>query len=360
MIPMKGPNVLVAIVGVMLIGLLGGGCAWFESEQVTKGRKLFMHYCVHCHGPDGYGNGYNALNMDPRPRDLTDSGEEFMTTLSDEEVFNVFSRDMMSFEEFEWEFEEEENYDEMLFVPSNMPTFKNTLSEEERWALVAFVRTLHGMEANVDLAALRQEREAKVQEAQVKFDEVQKILEAAEEAAEALEEEEADLEEEDADEEAMAEEEEESDEPGLSKEEEAFEMAETELEDAQAALQAFSKRPREQIARPELASTPEELEPLIEEGKTLYSDKYGCDACHAIAGFGGVVGPELDRAGFRLNATWIYQWIRSPQAMKRKTRMPNLGLTDEHARAVTAYLGTLRASPPSASGGTGIQQAAVE
>ena len=181
----------------------------------------------------------------------------------------------------------------------------------------------------------------------MKFDEAQKILEAAEEAAEALEE-------------AMAENEEESDEPDLSKEEEASELAETELEDAQAALQAFSKRSREQIARPELASTPEELEPLIEEGKTLYSDRYGCDACHAIAGFGGVVGPELDRAGFRLNATWIYQWIRSPQAMKRKTRMPNLGLTDEHARAVTAYLGTLRASPPSASGDTGLQQAAVE
>ena len=349
-IPMKKPNVLIACVGVTLI-LLGWGCTLFENEQVAKGRKLFMHYCVHCHGPDGYGNGYNSSHLDPRPRNLTDSQEEFMTTLSDEEVFNVFSRDMMSFEEFEEEFEDEENYDDMLVVPSNMPTFKNTLSDEERWALVAFVRTLHGMEANIDLVALRKEREAKVQEAQAKSDEAQKVFEVAEEKLEK---------EQEAIEEALTDEELEDYEPEevTLPEEETFTMASEKLELAQASLEIFSKRPRKQITRPELASTPEELEPLIEEGKTLYSDKYGCDSCHAIGGTGGIVGPALDRAGFRLNATWIYQWIRSPQAMKRKTRMPNLGLTDEHARAITAYLGTQQADPPSAD--SGMQQAAVE
>jgi cytochrome c1 len=51
----------------------------------------------------------------------------------------------------------------------------------------------------------------------------------------------------------------------------------------------------------------------------------------------------LDRAGFRLNATWIYRWLKNPQAMDTHTRMPALGLSDADAKAVTLYLATLRA-----------------
>ena len=29
------------------------------------------------------------------------------------------------------------------------------------------------------------------------------------------------------------------------------------------------------------------------------------------------LGPALDRAGFRLNDTWVYRWIRYPQANKK-------------------------------------------
>ena len=338
MSPMKVSKVIIASAGALIMAVLaGGGCTLFESEQVAQGRKLFMHYCVHCHGPSGSGNGYNAVHMDPRPRDLTDSQEEFLTTMSDQEVFDVFSRDMVSFEDFEEEFEDEEDFDLMLFVPPNMPTFKYTLSEKERWALVAFIRTLHGHNAEIDLAAMQQELENKVKEAQAKFEAAEKDLTAAEEAAEAREEEE----------------------PDLSGEEEAVEETEIGLVEAQAALDRLTKRPVKFVARPELASAPEELEPLIERGKTLYVDKYGCDSCHAIGGVGGVVGPPLDRAGFRLNGTWVYRWIKSPQAIKRKTRMPNLGLTDEHARAVTAYLGTLRAPARSEVAEATPQQAAL-
>jgi len=61
---------------------------------------------------------------------------------------------------------------------------------------------------------------------------------------------------------------------------------------------------------------------------------------------GGLVGPALDRAGFRLNDTWVYRWIRYPQGIKKHTRMPNLGFNDHDARAVTAYIETLRAPKP--------------
>jgi cytochrome c1 len=59
-----------------------------------------------------------------------------------------------------------------------------------------------------------------------------------------------------------------------------------------------------------------------------------------------MVGPTLDRAGFRLNSTWVYRWIKYPQSMKPETRMPNLGLSDQDAKAVTMYLATLKAPRP--------------
>ena len=71
--------------------------------------------------------------------------------------------------------------------------------------------------------------------------------------------------------------------------------------------------------------------------------KNGCNACHALNQEGGKVGPALDRAGFRLNPSWIYRWIKYPQAMKPESRMPNLGISDQDAKAISLYLSTLRA-----------------
>jgi mono/diheme cytochrome c family protein len=328
-----------AKVGVLVIlaGLLGGvGCTLFEDEHVAKGRELFGHYCLHCHGPKGLGDGFNAANMDPRPRDLSDRDEKFLTTMSDQEVFEVISRDMQSQEEFEKLYGEDT---EKLFVPPVMPTFKYTLSDEERWALVAFVRMLHGMKANVDLVALRREREEKVKEADAKLEEAQKALAAAQKASE---------------EKGIAD-------PEFNKEEEAVSRAAQELAQTKQALEQFSKRPSLQaIPRPTLASAPADLGRLAENGKQLFSEKYGCQSCHAIGGSGGIVGPALDRAGFRLNGTWVYRWIRNPQAMKPETRMPNLGINDPDALAMTAYLGTLRAGPASSAADAGPQAASAK
>ncbi len=83
-------------------------------------------------------------------------------------------------------------------------------------------------------------------------------------------------------------------------------------------------------------------------GKEVYEDTYGCAACHSIGGQGGRSGPALDRAGFMSNADWLYRWIKNPQAIKPRTKMPALGLTDEDASAVVAYLNTLRAPAPAA------------
>lgn len=43
----------------------------FTYEQ-RQGRSIFIKYCSVCHGVEGKGDGFNAYNLDPKPRDLTD------------------------------------------------------------------------------------------------------------------------------------------------------------------------------------------------------------------------------------------------------------------------------------------------
>lgn len=76
---------------------------------------------------------------------------------------------------------------------------------------------------------------------------------------------------------------------------------------------------------------------MTDEGAKLYTAK-GCMACHKIGPLGVNIGPDLTRAGLRLKAGWIYNWIKEPQFYLPKTMMPNLKLTEREAKAITAYL----------------------
>ena len=40
--------------------------------EVRVGREVYQHYCQTCHGDNGAGDGFNAFNLDPRPRDFSD------------------------------------------------------------------------------------------------------------------------------------------------------------------------------------------------------------------------------------------------------------------------------------------------
>lgn len=81
--------------------------------------------------------------------------------------------------------------------------------------------------------------------------------------------------------------------------------------------------------------------------------QYGCGGCHTIPGIhaaNGVVGPPLmffSRrtmiAGELPNSPEnLVRWIEDPPAVEPKTAMPKLGLTDQQAHDVVAYLYTLR------------------
>jgi mono/diheme cytochrome c family protein len=54
------------------------------SYEERQGSVLYMKYCAVCHGKEGKGDGFNAFNLDPRPRDFSDS--TFMAALSDDQI----------------------------------------------------------------------------------------------------------------------------------------------------------------------------------------------------------------------------------------------------------------------------------
>ncbi len=336
-------RVLIRVaIGVAAMFAVTSGCALFEDERTTKGRKLYHHYCMHCHGENGQqAEGFNWDRMpDPRPRDLSEDAT--MSTFSDKEIFDTISRDMRDTSL------QEVNDDMNYFAVATMPTFKYTLSEEEIWAVVGYVRTLHGGSLEYDVEGRQAQLESEFNAVKAEHDQAQTVLDEAFAKQEAEEDARAAAEEEAEDDDDDMDMEDEDEEEIVLPEEEAYEQAAEKFEIAKTALENFSKRPRmAQIRRQDLTVADDnERAALEEEGKHLYSNKYGCNGCHSIGDVGGLVGPALDRAGFRLNDTWVYRWIRYPQGIKKHTRMPNLGFNDHDARAVTAYIETLRAPKP--------------
>jgi nitric oxide reductase subunit C len=78
----------------------------------------------------------------------------------------------------------------------------------------------------------------------------------------------------------------------------------------------------------------------VELGKQLYYSKYGCQSCHIIdtKQDKGYIGPTLTQVGSRLTAAWVYNWLKDPQALRTGTQEPKRNMSDDDARALTAFL----------------------
>jgi cytochrome c2 len=87
-------------------------------------------------------------------------------------------------------------------------------------------------------------------------------------------------------------------------------------------------------------------------GQRLIGD-IGCGSCHVVPGVSGadgMVGPPLDHMGRRqiiagmLRNTQdnMVKWLRFPQQVVPGNAMPDMGLTEDQAKAIAAYLFTLQ------------------
>jgi mono/diheme cytochrome c family protein len=89
--------------------------------------------------------------------------------------------------------------------------------------------------------------------------------------------------------------------------------------------------------------------PDAERGKRAL-EQYACATCHEIPGVTGAtvpVGPSLKKLARRSYIAGVLpntgdnliRWLRSPQAVKPGTAMPDLGVTARDARDMAAFLG---------------------
>ena len=92
-------------------------------EAIAKGRALYQRHCASCHGNGGKGDGPAAGFGADLPDDLTDPARQ--ARLSDGEIFWKVSTGLREGSEVV------------------MPAFARQIaSENDRWRLVAFLRTL--------------------------------------------------------------------------------------------------------------------------------------------------------------------------------------------------------------------------
>lgn len=97
-----------------------------SADLVAEGRSLFRAACAPCHGHRGDGRGPAARGMDPAPRDFTGGAFRFRSTPSgapptDIDLFRTISHG----------------------VPGTwMPAWEDLLGERQRWAIVAYLKTL--------------------------------------------------------------------------------------------------------------------------------------------------------------------------------------------------------------------------
>jgi hypothetical protein len=94
-----------------------------DTVALTAGKDIFEVNCATCHGPEGAGDGPSAAGLDPKPANLSDG--EMMPTMNDGYLFWRVSKGG-SVEPFN----------------SAMPAWETVLTEEQRWQVISYVRTL--------------------------------------------------------------------------------------------------------------------------------------------------------------------------------------------------------------------------
>jgi len=88
-----------------------------SAANLAAAKEIFSDKCANCHGDGGKGDGSDAMMYDPAPSDLTDAAK--MKKKTDGELYYQITEGRKP-----------------------MPSFKKKLTDDQRWQLVLFVRSL--------------------------------------------------------------------------------------------------------------------------------------------------------------------------------------------------------------------------
>ncbi len=94
-----------------------------QPYEVRIGQGVYQRYCETCHGATGAGDGFNAFNLDPRPRDLSDPA--FQKKKTDADLADTIQRGGAG-----------------VGLSALMPPWGRTLSKRELADVVLYLRTL--------------------------------------------------------------------------------------------------------------------------------------------------------------------------------------------------------------------------
>ncbi len=98
------------------------------QETKTYNERLaeqsFLHYCAACHGTEGKGDGFNAVNLEKRPPDFTDA--EYMNLLTHEYLVQAISVGGQA-----------------INKSPLMPAWKNTLTPDDVERLATYISNFH-------------------------------------------------------------------------------------------------------------------------------------------------------------------------------------------------------------------------
>ncbi len=93
------------------------------SYELRRGRETYRHYCLTCHGEGGAGDGFNAFNLDPHPRDYSDPA--FQKKKTDADLADAIRRGGAG-----------------VGLSALMPPWGHTLPDAEINQVVLYIRTL--------------------------------------------------------------------------------------------------------------------------------------------------------------------------------------------------------------------------
>jgi mono/diheme cytochrome c family protein len=87
--------------------------------------------------------------------------------------------------------------------------------------------------------------------------------------------------------------------------------------------------------------------PQLLRGQAVFEES-GCIGCHKLHGTGGVLAPELDRAGANHSPEWLLKHFRNPAAVTPGSAMPPIKASEADLQALTLYVLSFTGEPLSA------------